>query len=75
MRILHLMKTSELIKFKSKWNKLFLNFHIFIRMITAYDLHKTLKQFLKFSKYGIREIEKNGKCRKLFKENKKSIEF
>ena len=27
MRILNLMKTSELIKFKSKWNKLFLNSH------------------------------------------------
>lgn len=38
-----------------------------------FDLHKTFKQLLKFSKYGIKVIEKNKECRKLFKRNNRKI--
>ena len=73
MRILPQIKTSRLIYIKQIFLRISMFFFFLLRLITAFDLHKTLKHLLKLSKYGIKEIEKNQKCRNLFQISNKKI--
>ncbi len=43
------------------------------RMLTSFDIRKTIKQLYYIAKNGVKQNEENGKCRKLFKNSNKKV--